>query len=140
MLKRNTMLLLAGLVIVVAAGALVLLNNDTACCADDAATVQDLSPAAYQDEFITASTDHLLIDVRTPEEFSSGHIAGAVNIPVDALANRLSEVPTDQPVVVYCRSGNRSAQASDILANAGYSSIYDLGGINTWTAQGFPIQ
>jgi phage shock protein E len=101
---------------------------------------QDLSPAAYQNQFISSNTAHFLLDVRTPEEFASGHIHGAVNIPVDSLESRLSEVPTDQSVVVYCRSGNRSAQASQILAQAGYTNIYDMGGLNDWTAQGFPVE
>jgi rhodanese-related sulfurtransferase len=104
------------------------------------AAAQALSPAAYQSQFIASGAPHFLLDVRTDEEFGSGHIHGAVNIPVDALENRLSEVPKDQPIVVYCRSGNRSAQASRILEQAGYTTIYDLGGLNDWTAQGFPVE
>lgn len=99
-----------------------------------------LSPDQYEQQFLDANQGHLLLDVRTAEEFNSGHIPGAVNIPVESLANRLSEVPGDQPVVVYCRSGNRSATAADILSEAGYSSIYDMGGIITWVEQGRPIQ
>lgn len=101
---------------------------------------EDISPTSYQSQFVANNTTHFLLDVRTPEEFASGHIRGAVNIPVDALERRLGEVPDDQPIVVYCRSGNRSAQASQILAQAGYTRIYDLGGINTWTAEGFPVE
>jgi phage shock protein E len=101
---------------------------------------QSLSPTAYQNQFISSNTTHFLLDVRTPEEFATGHIHGAVNIPLDVLENRLNEVPTDQPIVVYCRSGNRSAQASQILARAGYTIIYDMGGLNEWTAQGFPVE
>jgi rhodanese-related sulfurtransferase len=82
----------------------------------------------------------LLLDVRTPEEFNSGHIAGAVNIAVEQLSERLSEVPQDKPVVLYCRSGNRSGQAAQILERAGYTQIYDLGGIITWQQQGFPVE
>jgi len=63
-----------------------------------------------------------------------------VNISVDQLAQRLSEIPKDKPVVLYCRSGNRSNQAAQILERAGYSQIYDLGGIITWAQQGYPIQ
>lgn len=102
--------------------------------------IAQITPNQYQQQFSIAAADHLLLDVRTPEEFASGHIPGAVNIPVEALANRLSEVPQTQTVVVYCRSGNRSATASQILAEAGYSSIYDLGGINAWAAQGLPVE
>lgn len=118
--------------------AFLLLNNRPACCAAD--TVQNISPVAYQDQFMTAGVAHLLIDVRTPEEFATGHIHGALNISVDTLASRLSEIPGGQPIVVYCRSGNRSATASQILAQAGYTNIYDLGGLNAWTAQGFSVE
>jgi rhodanese-related sulfurtransferase len=140
MLNRKIILLAAGFV-VVAAIAFSLLNTNTTCCADAPTdAVQSISPAGYQDQFTSTTTLHLLIDVRTPEEFASGHIDGAVNIPVDSLQNRLNEVPDDQPIVVYCRSGNRSATASQILAQAGYTHIYDLGGLNAWTAQGFPVE
>jgi rhodanese-related sulfurtransferase len=129
----------AGL-IVLAVAAFVLINATTPCCAaENTAAVQPMSPAGYQGEFVETGAEHLLIDVRTPEEFASGHIEGAVNIPVEALASRLSEVPSGQPIVVYCRSGNRSATASQILADAGYTSIYDLGGLQGWISQGFPV-
>lgn len=102
--------------------------------------LQGLTPTNYQSQFIASNTAHFLVDVRTPEEFSSGHIRGAVNIPVESLADRLSEVPSDQPIVVYCRSGNRSAQASQILSENGYTQIYDMGGLNDWVAQGYPVE
>ena len=128
----------AASVIVLTVLAIVLINTNN-CCAQETAAVQAISPAAYQEQFAEANAKHLLIDVRTPEEFAGGHIEGAVNIPVEALASRLSEVPTDQPIVVYCRSGNRSATASQILADAGYPEIYDLGGLQGWISQGFPV-
>ena len=138
MSNRKMILGLAGL-IAVAAVAIYLLSTTSSCCAQETATVQAISPSGYQAQFAEAGAEHLLIDVRTPEEFAGGHIEGAVNIPVDALASRLSEIPAEQPVVVYCRSGNRSATASRILADAGYTSIYDLGGLQGWISQGFPI-
>lgn len=103
-------------------------------------SVAALSPQQYVTDFAQTDQPHLLIDVRTPQEFAEGHIPGAVNIPVDALASRLAEVPQGQPVVVYCRSGNRSATASQILAGAGYTSIYDMGAIFDWQAAGLPLQ
>lgn len=139
----NRKMALVALGLILATGlAFVLLNNNQDCCAADSdnRVIQTISPAAYQAQFITASVPHLLLDVRTPEEFATGHIQGAVNISVESLAGRLSEIPTGQPVVVYCRSGNRSAQASQILAQAGYTGIYDLGGLIDWTAQGFPVE
>lgn len=98
-----------------------------------------ISPADYQSKF-GAGSEHLLLDVRTPEEFATGHIHGAVNIPVQSLPDRLNEVPRDEPIVVYCHSGNRSGQAALFLDQSGYTQIYDLGGINTWEKQGYPIE
>ncbi len=137
-MKNRNLIVIATGAVLVAVVAFFLLNSSASTPA--AVVMQDISPVAYQDQFISPGAAHLLIDVRTPEEFASGHIQGAINIPVDALAGRLSEVPASQPVVVYCRSGNRSATASQILAQAGYSRVYDLGGIIDWTAQGFPVE
>ena len=105
-----------------------------------APAISELSPQQYISDFANTSRPHLLLDVRTPEEFASGHIAGAVNIAVESLESRLSEVPQGQPVVVYCRSGNRSATASQILKQAGYTNIFDMGGINAWQSAGLPIE
>ncbi len=107
--------------------------------AEPATVNTKIAPADYQTQF-GAGAEHLLLDVRTPEEFASGHIAGAVNISVEQLAGRLSEVPQDKPVVLYCRSGNRSGQAAQILEQAGYTQIYDLGGIVAWAEQGYPVE
>jgi len=101
-------------------------------------TVQLLSPDGYNEQFGGGQT-HVLIDVRTPEEFASGHIQGAIDIPVEELSDRLSEVPHDIPIVVYCRTGNRSATAAQILVKAGYVPVYDLGGIQSWIAAGYPV-
>lgn len=103
-------------------------------------TPQLLSPDEYMADFGLETDGHLLLDVRTPEEFAQGHIPGAVNISVQTLESRLSELPQDQPIVIYCRSGNRSAQASTILDNAGFNGIYDMGGIIAWQSAGLPIQ
>jgi rhodanese-related sulfurtransferase len=74
-----------------------------------------------------------LVDVRTPQEFAAGHIPGAVNIPVQELERRMSELePKDEPIVVYCQSGSRSSYAARMLGNAGYSSVHDLGPMRRW--------
>jgi rhodanese-related sulfurtransferase len=103
-------------------------------------TPQTITARQYNDQFVATDTEHLLVDVRTPEEFSSGHIKGAVNIPVQELSQRLDEVAIEKPVVLYCRSGNRSAQAATILDQAGYSGVYDLGGIGDWQSAGYPVE
>jgi phage shock protein E len=74
-----------------------------------------------------------LVDVRMPDEFASGHVPGAVNIPLHELSSRLSEIgPPSTKVVVYCRSGSRSASATKTLQRAGYASVYDLGAASAW--------
>lgn len=75
----------------------------------------------------------LVLDVRTDEEFNARHIEGAVNIPVDDLQQRLAELPDKKrPIIVYCRSGGRSARAEKLLTAAGYTHVKDLGGIGNW--------
>ena len=113
---------------------------DTQQQAVQTAVNEKIAPADYQAEFVSSEAPHLLLDVRTPEEFATGHIPGAINISVQELPSRLNEVPQDQPVVVYCRSGNRSAQAAKILGNAEYSQVYDLGSIISWADQGYPVE
>lgn len=74
----------------------------------------------------------LLLDVRTPEEFEGRHLEGAVNIPVQELATRVPELGArERPIVVYCRSGARSASAASLMKSAGYE-VLDIGGIGNW--------
>lgn len=73
----------------------------------------------------------ILLDVRTPEEFADGHIPGAINIPNESIGeNDITELPDkEQRIYVYCRSGNRSKQASAKLVNLGYTNVIEIGGI-----------
>lgn len=74
----------------------------------------------------------VLLDVRTPDEFRMKHLDAAMNIPVDELPRRMAELPPkDVKLVVYCASGARSAAASRMLKEAGYS-VYDLGAMGNW--------
>jgi len=75
----------------------------------------------------------LLVDVRTPEEFEAGHIAGAKNIPLSELTQRMDEFGAkDGVVVVYCRSGRRSGQAQKTLGMAGFKAVHNAGGLEDW--------
>jgi phage shock protein E len=80
----------------------------------------------------------VLIDVRTPEEYATRHIDGAVNIPVDALKDRLGDVDKltggekGKPIVVYCQAGGRAGRAKTILVEAGHPQVENLGGIADW--------
>jgi rhodanese-related sulfurtransferase len=82
-----------------------------------------------------------VLDVRQPDEWSELHIPGATLIPLDQLEARLSEIPQDQQVLVYCRSGNRSKTGSDILRKAGFDQVTSMaGGIKEWSAAGYPTE
>ena len=78
---------------------------------------------------------YIILDVRTPEEFRERHIPNAINIPNETIGSEdIQELPDkDQLILVYCRSGNRSKQASGKLAELGYTNIVEIGGINDWT-------
>lgn len=81
--------------------------------------------------------EYIILDVRTREEYDSGHIPGAVLIPNEEIGKeRPEELPElDTVILVYCRSGNRSRQAAQKLADMGYSNVYEFGGINSWTGE-----
>ncbi len=81
--------------------------------------------------------EYLLLDVRTQAEYDEGHINDPTLIPVTELESRLDEISEykDKPVLVYCRSGNRSVTASNILIDNGFSEVHNLlGGIGAWNA------
>jgi rhodanese-related sulfurtransferase len=84
-----------------------------------------------------AESDYIILDVRTPEEFSEKHIPAAINIANETIGSEeIPELPDkDQLILVYCRSGNRSKQASEKLVALGYTNIVEFGGINDWPGE-----
>ena len=82
-------------------------------------------------------TDYIILDVRRPDEFAERHIPGAINIPNESIGSQpIPQLPDrDQLILVYCRSGNRSKQASAKLAALGYTNIVEFGGINSWPGE-----
>ena len=78
--------------------------------------------------------ENIILDVRTKEEYDDGHIATAKLLPLNDILSGNLEIIADknQKIIVYCRSGSRSRQAADALLEAGYTQIYDLGGIINW--------
>lgn len=123
---------------VLVAGAMAL----TACGGDTA--VFDLTSAEASQELLQAPpTGLVILDIRTPEEFAGGHIAGAANLDFyepDFAAN-LDALDKDLPYFVYCRSGNRSASAIETMKDLGFTQVYELdGGIVSWAGAGLPIE
>ncbi len=108
----------------------------TACGAAGGA-VTTLSVPDFAKKITDSSV--VLLDVRTPAEFASGHIAGATNIDFESgtFASDIQKIDKTKSYAVYCRSGNRSAQATAIMAKDGFKSIFNLdGGINNWLSAG----
>ncbi len=85
--------------------------------------------------------DVLILDVREQSEYDAGHIPGVTLIPLNTVPNRLSEIPKDKPVIVTCRSGNRSGQATDFLRQQGYTNVHNMtGGLNAWQQAGYAVE
>lgn len=83
----------------------------------------------------------LVLDVREQWEYDEGHIPGVTLIPMSEIEGRLSEIPTDQTVIVTCRSGNRSGQVTDFLRSRGYDNVHNMsGGILAWESAGLPVE
>lgn len=76
----------------------------------------------------------VIVDVRTPAEFSEGHIENAINLPLDRIMQDAAQVLSDphETILLYCRTGSRSQSAGMLLVSMGYTGIYDFGGVNTW--------
>ncbi|MFV0470401.1 MAG: rhodanese-like domain-containing protein [Dysgonomonas sp.] len=79
---------------------------------------------------IASHDSTLIVDVRTVDEFNSGHLENSVNIPLDAIADSVSSLRKYKDVIVVCRSGHRSSKAKDILEQKGFTNVYNGGG---WT-------
>ena len=136
-MKRLTLILLPA---VIALTAVLILTGCGSSAddktADDKKTYSQVSPeeaAAMMEE----ETDYIILDVRTQEEYETAHIPGAICIPNETIGTEdIPELPDkEQLILVYCRSGNRSKQASEKLAKQGYTNIVEFGGINSWTGE-----
>lgn len=136
-MKRFTRILLPAVIALTA----VLIFTGCGSSADDKTagdkkTYRQVSPeeaAAMMEE----ETDYIILDVRTQEEYETAHIPGAICIPNETIGTGdIPKLPDkDQLILVYCRSGNRSKQASEKLAKQGYTNIVEFGGINSWTGE-----
>ncbi len=100
----------------------------------------DLPASVSVDEAYQMYQDGMFVlDVRTPEEWNEFHIPNTTLIPLEELPSRLGELPSGQPVLVVCRSGNRSQAGRDILLQAGFEAASMDGGVRDWNERGYPI-
>jgi len=96
---------------------------------------QPLSSEALAAIIAANDPNTLLVDVRTPEEYRSGAIPSAVNVPYDVIRERLPSEDRSAQIIVYCRSGSRSGVAARTLESLGFTNVVDFGGIGRWTGE-----
>ena len=120
-------------VLIAALGAILLL---TGCGGEKAPSFRQVSPDEAA-AMMKSETNFIILDVRTQAEYDQGHIPGAICIPNETIgAEEIPALPDKgQLILVYCRSGNRSKQAAQKLANLGYTNIVEFGGILSWTGE-----
>jgi rhodanese-related sulfurtransferase len=109
-------------------------------CSSSATALVDMVGAVEARDLVGDST--VVLDIRTPEEFAEGHIAGAFNIDYHAadFADRIGALDQEAVYLVYCRSGSRSGQAMDLFRDLGFVEVHELeGGILTWVGEGLPL-
>jgi rhodanese-related sulfurtransferase len=102
-----------------------------------------LPVAGIQEIVSSPPADLVVLDIRTPEEFAAGHLAGAINVDYYAsdFEDRLSDLNRDVPYVMYCNSGNRSANALPVMDSLGFREVYELdGGIVAWFEANLPLE
>jgi phage shock protein E len=105
--------------------------------AEDAPTISAAELASRRD----AGTAPVVIDVRTSEEFALEHLPGAVNIPYDQIADRISEVEAPHGVALYCMMGPRARKGEAALLASGYTAVLHLdGGLAAWKAAGYEVE
>lgn len=92
----------------------------------------------YRSEFLgDEPRDHVLLDIRNPQEYDNEHIQGSINIPLNKLPKKIQTLPKDKTIICVCRSGSRSREAVHILHAAGYEDVINLmGGIMAWRQTG----
>ena len=104
-----------------------------------ATDIREISPAEAQAAVSKAYAQ--FIDVRTPEEYTGGHAARSVNIPLDTLTASLDRLEKNEPVYLICQSGNRSKKAAILLKDAGFNNVLNVtGGTAAWQAANLPME
>jgi len=138
--QNKKILLLAGILIVLVSIFAATAFRPTATAVDEVVTAPLPTVISVEEAVQLREEGAFILDVREPQEWDAGHIPGATLIPLGQIPDRLSEIPQDQPVVVVCRSGNRSGQATQFLRQSGYGLTTSMsGGMNQWAAANLEI-
>ena len=106
------------------------------------ATIETISPAEAAELLDDPPPGLVVLDVRTPGEFAGGHLADAVNLDYQAagFADELGALDREVPYLLYCRTGNRSAQVREMMRDLGFASVHEIGGgIVAWTEAGLAV-
>ena len=143
-MQRKTVLAVAILAALGVAALVGCAASTKSSASTSATSTTSASSAAYRQisqqdaqSMMQSESGYVIVDVRRADEFATGHIPGAINIPNESIDKaQPAELPNlDQLIMVYCRSGRRSKQAAQKLADMGYTNIVEFGGINTWPGE-----
>ena len=110
-------------------------------CQGQSKKAEVLTPQQFNEK-LSATSNGIVLDVRTPEEYAEGHLTGAklINYYDDTFKNQLSLLDKSKPVFVYCRSGKRSGASAQLLIELGFKEVYDLqGGFTAWAEGKYPL-
>lgn len=110
-------------------------------CQGQSKKAEVLSPQQFNEK-LSATSNGIIVDVRTPEEYAEGHLTGSklINYYDDTFKNQLSLLDKSKPVFVYCRSGKRSGASAQLLIELGFKEVYDLqGGFTAWAEGKYPF-
>jgi len=98
------------------------------------------TPEINVEELAAVRTSGVVVDVREPDEYVTGHVPGAVPIPMSQLSTQMGEIDKTSPVFVICASGNRSSAMTDLLRGASFDAVSVAGGTGAWTRSGRPLE
>lgn len=105
-----------------------------------ASKISSINPREAWERVSQKDSNAVLIDVREPWEYTSGHAKGAKNIPLSQLGRRLAEVPKNREILLICQSGNRSVSAAHFLQKQGHTQVVNVsGGTTVWRMHGLPL-
>ncbi len=121
-------------------------NEEESAAVEESSVSVDIIPMTVDEayEAYNSGKGYIFLDVRSEDEYKSGHVEGAILIPVSELGDRLNELPKDKPIIAYCNGSScgRSERAAHILIDNGFTEVYNLAGegIIEWEKKGYPVE